>query len=639
MKCINCGGELHFKEGLAFCENCSKSYPLNYGLDNTEVYICCIERDSFGRRTNDSLIAEKIYQDINQKNIFVFYKNKSVSHLSADELPAANYQAIYHAKIILIVGCTTENFECLTSEFSMFFSGKTVIPIYTDVNPHHLPSELNQLQALDFNSIGAENDLINGILKILGKDSEIKIENLRQSTKKKKKVIACVIALFLIISIAFTVFFLLYGKSEPKTEKTYQETYDKAQALLETRDYLGAAELLFSISDFNDSKNILNDIYNRYDGYYISESNDISFYINIQNSATANIIIERTSVQGKKVSVKEASTLNNNTITATYTDSQNNTGEMYIVLNNDDIHLKTSEIETNMKSLSLGNLDVTFQLSQRSDRPIEQGVDNEAIIQWLTAKTSLSDLKQSGYQLDFDSNLTSGGGTNDHFVVYSIVNTDIKLLLADFDLSTTTSYDDMESHALSDFYIVGIIATASIVSSQKLGKASCVYNDNDILYATNVQNFILMSDPLGNSPEYCISYSFDENRIGDKITENSVVGITSKNLIGQNFNWVEESLKEKHSEALVAANFNKSHLSAAQNYYTLATIVAKQQNIYLICVHCNSPQIYNKYYYYKSNILTGEVQFITELTGDSDYSTIDLWKNYPDLFGDFLKYE
>lgn len=554
MKCKNCGGELVFQNGMGICENCKNTYRFDYGFENTEVYICYTESDAQGRRTKDSIMADELYQKLENKKIHTFYERRSVPALIYDDLQAANYQALYYAKIILVIGTSAVYFKNLVSKHNKYFGNKTVIPVYSDIRPEDLPPELNRVQALNFSSIGADVDLLNGILRLLDREKEINLESLHQHTVKRKKIIAIILSLILIIGVATAAVLLLFRESsvdEPESEPvlTSQEIYNNAQALMESGDYLEAADLFATIPDFKNSTNLLDEIYNRYDGYYISEDKSISFYINIQNSTAANLILEKIR-NGQKVRAEESSVLNNHIITVSFTDSENNTGEMTITLNNNDIHLITT-LESESKPLSIGNLNMTFLLSQRSDRPIEQGVTAETIKQWMTNRTSLSDLNQAGYQMKFDKNMTAGGGINKHFASYYIENTDIKLLLADFDLASARSYNDMEKYLLDDFYIVGVIAPAKVVYTQKIDETPRVYDENNILYAPNVQDFILMSDFESGSPEYCVFFTFNESKANASIDGDSMIGITSQTLIGKNFSWVEQHLKESFIEVSV----------------------------------------------------------------------------------------
>ena len=480
MKCKNCGAELTLRDGIGFCESCKSSYSLDYGFENTEVYICCKESNVQGGRTKDSIIAEELYKKLSNHKINIFCERQSAPTLFGDDLQAANYQAIYHAKIVLLVGTTSENFDFLLSKYNKYFGEKTVVPVYADVRPENLPHSLSRVQALNFNSIGAETDLLHRISILLGKEKEVDLKEIQRHSRKKKTITACILSSFAIIAIITISLLLFKESSSTKTpELTNQEIYENAQTLMESENYLEAADLFATILDFKNSANLREEIFNRYDGYYLSGDESISFYINIQNAETADIILEK-SASGKLVRLEESSVLNDHTISASFTDSQNNIGKLNIELNNESIHLSTT-IEQKNDELSIGNQDLTFQLVNKSDRPIEKSITADTLIQWATNKTYLGSLSQAGYQVEFSKTMTAGGGINKHFAAYQIKNTKISLLLADFDLARTSSYVDMEKNRLDDFYIVGIIAPASVAIPQKTGKTASIYEDNNIL--------------------------------------------------------------------------------------------------------------------------------------------------------------
>lgn len=404
---------------------------------------------------------------------------------------------------------------------------------------------------------------------------------------------------------------------------------------MESGNYLEAADLFATISDFKNSANLREEIFNRYDGYYLSNDESVSFYINIQNAETADIILEK-SVSGKLVRLEESSVLNDHTISASFTDSQNNVGKLNIELKDESIHLSTT-VEQKNDELSIGNQDLTFQLVNKSDRPIEKSITSDTLIQWATNKTYLGSLSQAGYQVEFSKTMTAGGGINEHLAAYQIKNTKISLLLADFDLTRTRSYEDMERNRLDDFYIVGIIAPESVAIPQKIGKTASVYENNNVLYIPKVQDFMLNSDIESQSPEYCVYFTFDEDDTSTAINGDTMVGITSKILIGENFDWVGQELKKSSLESSAIAQFKDSHQKSSQEYSVYASVEAMHQNISLICVTCNCPDCTNKYYYFKNNATTGETQFITELLYDSDYFQTDLWKSHPEFFEEFLE--
>lgn len=633
MKCKHCGSQLLFQNGVCVCKSCNNIYQLDYGFENTDVYICYIESNAQGGRTKDSAIADELYQKLSHKKVETFYERKSATALYGDDLQAANYQAIYHAKIILIVGTTTEHFELLLSKYAEYFKEKTVIPIYVDIRPENLHPTLKELQALDFNSIGAENDLIKRISVLLGKENDTEFRPDTTKKSKTKAIAVCAIVVLTIISVATVSLLHLKNSASDKTnEVTDQEIYDNAQLLLDSGDYLGAADLFVTIPTFKNSANLCNDIYDRYDGYYISIDKTITFYINIQNASTADIIVEKTE-NNKKVRLEESAKLNNRTISASFIDSQNNSGKITITLDNESIYV-TTVLDNENETFSIGNQNVIFKVIDKSDRPIEQSVTSDILMQWTENKTYLDNLKQAGYQIEFYKTVTAGGGTNEHFAVYKIKNTDIKLLLADFDLASTYSYLEIENNILKDFYVVGIIAPAEVAVPQKIGNISRVDEENNILYIPKVDEFML-NGLDSNSVEYCTYFSFNESSSETTIGNDTLIGITSKALIGENLNLVKEYLIRDFSSASAISQFKATHSDSTQNYYIGGFVEASNVSSDLICVECRCPDCQYKYYFYKHNHITGKTEFVTEIFDDSDSFSGGVSIKYPELFEEF----
>uniref|UniRef100_UPI0040272A8B toll/interleukin-1 receptor domain-containing protein n=1 Tax=Eubacterium sp. TaxID=142586 RepID=UPI0040272A8B len=628
MKCKNCGGELIFQNGMGLCESCKNTYRLDYGFENTEVYICYTESDAQGRRTKDSIIAEDLYQKLESKKIHTFYERRSAPALIGDDLQAANYQAIYHAKIILVVGVSAAHFEHLVSKHDKYFGDKTVIPVYTDIRPEQLPPELNRVQALNLNSIGADVDLLNGILRLLGREKEINLESLHQRTVKRKKIAAIIFSLLLIIGVAATAVILLFRESpaEPESEPvlTSQEIYDNAQALMESGDYLGAADLLASISDFRNSTNLLNEIYNRYDGYYKNEDVSCSLYLNIIDSQSAEFIFEK-SLDGKVVRVEETATIVDNTISAKYIDSLSNEGDISLALLNDKVEI---DVTTNIKTgnLYLGDIHVAFSLTKKTDRPMNKEVTRETILSWMTNLTYVEDLKTAGYELEYIDH-------SDQYdfslgIQYKIVNTDVTIITEDYDLSKYTAIQQ-DKPKLKDNAIFAVIAPAVLVCPEKIGQTSPVFLENDIAYVPNVTNIDDSQEALDFVADEELEYEQTLKKSFFSVTKDSFVGIVSKKLFGaEQYNHVIESRQNHYYKVMFVEQ------NSIKDSYEHIKLVSKKSNAALVCIRDHSSKNFNDKYY-KMNLSTFKADFITQLVSPNDYE-YENWKNYPELFSEFL---
>ena len=160
MKCKSCGGSLVFHNGIYVCENCGLQQSLSVLYENIEVFVCYVENDAYGRRSKDSVIAQNIYNKLEDTGIRSFYKRISVGELSEDEAEMAATVALDKAKVVAVVATDSENFRKLTERYSEKLKAKKVIPVFSGMNVNDMPPELKFLQAINYDAIGSVEDLI-----------------------------------------------------------------------------------------------------------------------------------------------------------------------------------------------------------------------------------------------------------------------------------------------------------------------------------------------------------------------------------------------------------------------------------------------------------------------------------------------
>ena len=187
MICKNCGGEIAFKNGVGVCLSCGVQIKTDGAFENVDVYICYTENDLMGRRTKDSLIANEIYNKLENAKIKTFYERVSAGNLIGDELETTKYQAIYNAKVVIILGTAPAHFEALFDKNNQYFDSKAVLPVCVDMSPAQLPQELAKYQAANYNNVGADADLIKTVLKALGREEEITLGEVMTKAQKQKK--------------------------------------------------------------------------------------------------------------------------------------------------------------------------------------------------------------------------------------------------------------------------------------------------------------------------------------------------------------------------------------------------------------------------------------------------------------------
>lgn len=140
-----------------------------------DIFICYKETDENGDRTIDSVIAQKIYDELTDIGYNVFFSRITLEDKLGVAYEPYIFAALNSSKIMLVVGTKPEYFEAVwvKNEWSRFLglisegAKKTMIPCYKNITPNELPREFAVLQSLDLSKIGWEQDLVRGIKKIL----------------------------------------------------------------------------------------------------------------------------------------------------------------------------------------------------------------------------------------------------------------------------------------------------------------------------------------------------------------------------------------------------------------------------------------------------------------------------------------
>ena len=142
-----------------------------------DVFISYKELDEDGDRTSDSVIAQDIYKELSREGYRVFFSRISLEGKLGVEYEPYIFAALNSAKVMIVVGTDYEYLDAVwvKNEWSRFLkliaSGqkKTLIPVYRDMDPYDMPKELRSLAAQDMGKIGAMQDLLHGVDKLLGK--------------------------------------------------------------------------------------------------------------------------------------------------------------------------------------------------------------------------------------------------------------------------------------------------------------------------------------------------------------------------------------------------------------------------------------------------------------------------------------
>lgn len=142
-----------------------------------DIFICYKESDDKGERTIDSVIAQDVYEALTEKGYRVFFSRISLEDKLGTAYEPYIFAALNSAKVMLAFGTDYEYFNAVwvKNEWSRFLAliaagqKKTLIPCYKGIDAYDLPKEFAKLQAQDMGKVGATQDLLRGIDKILGK--------------------------------------------------------------------------------------------------------------------------------------------------------------------------------------------------------------------------------------------------------------------------------------------------------------------------------------------------------------------------------------------------------------------------------------------------------------------------------------
>ena len=140
-----------------------------------DVFICYKETDANGRRTQDSVLATELYQELIREGFKVFFSRITLEDKLGIAYEPYIFAALNSAKVMVVLGTRPEYFNAVwvKNEWSRYLalikSGakKMLIPAYRDMDPYDLPEEFSHLQAQDMSKLGFMQDLTRGIKKIL----------------------------------------------------------------------------------------------------------------------------------------------------------------------------------------------------------------------------------------------------------------------------------------------------------------------------------------------------------------------------------------------------------------------------------------------------------------------------------------
>lgn len=143
------------------------------------------ETGTNNKRTKDSILANQIYDQLRREGFKVFFSRITLKEKAGSEFEPVIYSALKTSKVMVLVSTSKEHMVApwVKNEWSRFLrmsekdKGKTIIPVYKDMDPYEdFPDELALYQGLDLADLSTIPELILTIRKKLelekGKDKK-----------------------------------------------------------------------------------------------------------------------------------------------------------------------------------------------------------------------------------------------------------------------------------------------------------------------------------------------------------------------------------------------------------------------------------------------------------------------------------
>ncbi len=140
-----------------------------------DIFICYKETADDGQRTIDSVIAQDVYDALTEEGYKVFFSRITLEDKLGQEYEPYIFAALNSAKVMLAFGTQYDYYNAVwvKNEWGRFLQlmetgqKKTLIPCYKNIDAYDMPKEFAKLQAQDMGKVGAIQDLVRGIKKII----------------------------------------------------------------------------------------------------------------------------------------------------------------------------------------------------------------------------------------------------------------------------------------------------------------------------------------------------------------------------------------------------------------------------------------------------------------------------------------
>lgn len=183
-----------------------------------DVFICFKATEENGERTQGSIIAQDIYEQLTEKGLKVFFSRITLEDKLSEEYEPYIFAALHSARVMLVVATKPEHLTSrwVQNEWSRYLAmmdkdkNKSIIPVFSKMSPYDFPPEIPMVQGQDMGKVGTMQDLVRGVLKLIGKGTANNRQPELYATKEN----------------------ILKRIAQALEDEAYQECYNLAEQLL-----------------------------------------------------------------------------------------------------------------------------------------------------------------------------------------------------------------------------------------------------------------------------------------------------------------------------------------------------------------------------------------------------------------------
>ena len=140
-----------------------------------DIFICYKETAENGDRTLDSVLAQDLYTALTDKGYRVFFSRITLEDKLGQAYESYIFAALNSAKVMLAVGTDYEYYNAVwvKNEWSRFLKlmekdkQKHLIPCFKGIDAYDMPKEFAHLQSQDLGKMGAIQDIVRNMEKLV----------------------------------------------------------------------------------------------------------------------------------------------------------------------------------------------------------------------------------------------------------------------------------------------------------------------------------------------------------------------------------------------------------------------------------------------------------------------------------------